>query len=144
MRSLVVLGGLAACGRGHHEPIAMSTEMHAQLTSITDDSCVMRDADTQPTLEQCVNRDGRIRAWLVLDAGKLRGVTYELDLTPSEDRIALRRAVQGIIDDGLLEALSTDLQAGSPDLRWREGRDVRGLVHVSSGMRVVSIRWLYL
>jgi hypothetical protein len=142
MRSLVVLGGLVACGRGHHEPIAMSTEMHAQLTSIADDSCSTRHAETQRPLEQCVNRDGRIRVWLLLDAGGLRGISYELNLTPSEDQIALRRAVQGIIDDGLLETLCADLQAGSPG--WREGRDVRGLVHISSGTRVVEIRWMYL
>jgi hypothetical protein len=79
---------------------------------------------------------------VTLDDGKLRGITYELNLAPSEARTALRRATQGIIDDGLLEALSTDLDAGSSD--WREGRDVRGDVHVVSGTRVVSIRWVYL
>jgi hypothetical protein len=55
---------------------------------------------------------------------------------------AKARATQGIIDDGLLEALCADLDAGSSD--WHEGRDVRGQVHVTGDTRVVSIRWIYL
>ena len=71
MRSLVVLVLLGACGRGHHESVKMSTEMHAKLTSITDDGCELRHAETERPLEQCVSRDGRIRAWLILDADGL-------------------------------------------------------------------------
>ena len=139
-----MLGGLAACSRGHHEPIAMSTEMHAQLTSFTDERCEVRYADTQRPLEQCVSRDGRIRAWLILDAGGLRGISYELNLTAAEARATLRRAVQGFIDEGLLEALCVDLDAGTPVSDWREGRDVRGSVQILPGMRRVDIRWVYL
>lgn len=138
---LVLLG---ACGRGHHESLEMSTEMHAKLTSITDDGCELRHAATERPLEQCVSRDGRVRAWLILDAGGLRGITYELSLTATEARATLRRAVQGVIDEGLLEALCVDLDAGSPVTDWREGRDVRGSVQIVPGTRKVDIRWVYL
>jgi hypothetical protein len=133
---------LAACGRGHHEPLKMSNEVHAQLTSITDYGCELREAATKRPLEECASRDGRVHAWLLLDAGRLRGVTYELKLEPSEARTALRRALQGIIDDGLLETLCLDLHTGSPE--WREAREARGQVHVSSDTRKVDIRWVYM
>ncbi len=142
VRFVLVL--LAACGRGHHEPIAMSAEMHAQLTSFTDDSCEVRHADTERPLEQCVSRDDRVRAWLLHDAGGLRGITYELNLTAAEARATLRRAVQGLIDEGLLEALCVDLDAGTPVSDWREGHDVRGSVQIVPGTRKVDIRWVYL
>lgn len=141
---LVALVLLAACGRGHYESIKMSTEMHAQLTSITDDSCVLSHAETERPLEQCVSRDGRVRAWLILDAGGLRGISYELNLTAAEARATLRRAVQGVIDEGLLAALCVDLDAGTPVSDWREGRDVHGSVQIVPGTRKVDIRWVYL
>lgn len=140
----LVLVLLAACGRGHYESLKMSTELHAQLTSITDYGCELSHATTERPLEQCVSRDGRVRAWLILDAGGLRGITYELNLTAAEAGDALSRAVQGVVDDGLLAALCVDLDTGTPVTEWREGRDVRGSVQIVPGTRRVDIRWVYL
>jgi len=137
-----VLVALVACSRGHHEPLEMTEAMHAQLTSITDYGCSLRQGRTERPFEECASKDGKIHAWLMLDDGKLKGVTYELSLPHAQRAAKLRTALHGLLDDTLLEALIGDLANGSHG--WRYGADVRGDVSCRDDSCAVHIRWVYL